>query len=154
MGKREVRVIVVPKGVSAALLILASTVIVAIVFALTGRAYASDSLTIRELIARALRASPHQLLASAMPLVANALLFVPWGFLAFLVFDRPSRPRRRTYAMTLFGGILFAAAIALWQSLLPTHVTTIFDSIANAIGTLAGALLGHLRKQMHVRFEH
>ena len=154
MGKREVRVILVPKSVTGALLILTSTVIIAIIFALTGRAYAIEPLTIRALVARTMQQSPHQLLAAVMPFAANALLFVPWGFLAFILFDRPSRPRARTYAMTLIGGILFAAAIAAWQSLLPTHVTTISDSIANAAGTFAGAILGHMRKQVRVRFEH
>jgi VanZ family protein len=154
MGKREVRVVVVSKRVSASLLVLTSAAMVALVAALSGRAYATAPLSIRELVARAMERSPHALLVTVMPLVANALLFVPWGFLAFMVLDRVPRPRRRTYAMTVAGGVLFAAAVALWQSFLPTRVTTIADSAANAAGTLAGAAAAHLRKRVRVRFDY
>jgi len=36
---------------------------------------------------------------------------------------------------------------------LPTRVTTISDSIANAAGAFAGAVAAHLRKRVRVRFE-
>jgi glycopeptide antibiotics resistance protein len=154
MGKREVRVVVVPKRVTAALLILISAAMLALVLALTGRAYASDPLSLRELVSRALEGSRHAFVASVMPLVANAILFVPWGFFAFLVFDRAERRRSTTYAITIIGGVVFAAAITLWQSFLPTPLTNISDSVANAAGTIAGASLAHLRKRVHFRFDH
>ena len=154
MGKREVRVVVVPKGASAALLVAASAAMIGAIAALSGRAYASTPSSVRQLVARMMEHSPHAILVMLMPLVANALLFVPWGFFAFIVLDRAERPRARTYAMTVAGGILFAAAIAAWQSLLPTRVTTITDATANAAGTLAGAWAAHLRKSVRVRFDY
>jgi VanZ family protein len=141
MGKREVRVVVVPKGASAALLVAASAAMIGGIAALSGRAYASTPSSVRVLVARMMEHSPHAIL-------------VPWGFFAFIVLDRAERPRARTYAMTLAGGILFAAAIAAWQSLLPTRVTTITDATANAAGTLAGAWAAHLRKSVRVRFDY
>jgi glycopeptide antibiotics resistance protein len=154
MGKREVRTVVVSKRVSAVLLVVTSACLAGMVAALSGRAYASTPLSIRELVSRAMEGSPHAFLVTIMPLVANALLFVPWGFFAFMVFDRPPRSRARTYAMTIAAGLIFAAAVALWQSFMPTRVTTIADSAANAAGTLAGAVFAHLRKGVRVRFDY
>ena len=85
MGKREVRVVIVPKWITAALLILISAAMIALVAALSGRAYATATRSLRELF-------------------ANALLFVPWGFLAFMLFDR--KKRSRSYVVTLIVGIV------------------------------------------------
>jgi len=145
MGKREVRTVVIPKTISATLLILTSAAMIALIAALSGRAYAGAPLS---------AASPQALFVTSMPLVANALLFVPWGFFAFMVFDRATRPRSRTYALTFAGGLLFAASVALWQSFLPTRVMTLADSAANAAGTLAGAAAAHLRKRVRLRFDY
>lgn len=134
MGKREVRIVLVPKWATGTLLVLVSAAMIALVAALSGRAYASK-LSIRELL-------------------ANALLFMPWGFLTFMVLDRRTRPRSRTYLLTLIGGILFAAGVALWQSFLPTRVMTYADSLANVAGAFLGASLAHLRKRVHMRFDH
>jgi glycopeptide antibiotics resistance protein len=155
MGRSEVRVIRVSKRVSGVLLVLVSAGIAALLWWLSGRAYAR--LGAAELVAR-LADSPRsftneRVIASLMPVVANILLFVPWGFLLFVVLDRPSRPRRRSYALTFACGLLFALGLAGWQLLLPTRVTTFADAFPNGIGALAGAACGHLRKQVHLRFE-
>lgn len=129
MSKREVRVVVVPKWVTALLLVATSALMVALVVALSGRAYATATLSLRELL-------------------ANALLFVPWGFLVFMLLDRKTRPRSRTYLLTLIGGAIFAASV------LPTRVMTTLDSVANVAGAISGAAVAHLRKSMRVRFDH
>lgn len=156
MGKRQVHVIRVRRWVTVVLLVVTSAAMAGLVYVLSGRAYAGDS-PLRELLTRLLRGgrslSPDAFLAFLMPMIANALLFVPWGFLAFLSLDAPVRPRVRTYALTVVAGLLFAAAIATWQELLPTRVTTFGDAVANGAGALAGAALGHLRKEMRVRFD-
>lgn len=150
------RVIRVSKRVSAVLLVLVSAAIVGLLYWLSGRAY--SRLGTAELVAR-LAGSPgaltnDRLIASLMPVVANVLLFVPWGFLLFVVLDRPSRPRRRSYGLTFACGLLFALGLAAWQQLLlPTRVTTFADSFPNGFGALAGAAFGHLRKQVHLRFD-
>ena len=154
MGRRVVRVVIVPRSASAALLVAASAAMIGGIAALSGHAYASTPSSVRVLVARMMEHSPHVILAMLMPFAANMLLFMPWGFFTFMVLDRAERPRSRTYAMTVAGGILFAAAIAAWQSLLPTRVTTITDATANAAGTLAGAWAAHLRKSVRVRFDY
>jgi VanZ family protein len=153
MGKRELRIVVVPKWITAILLVATSAAMIALVSALSGRAYASEPLSVRELVTRVMERTPHGVLIGLMPLAANAMLFVPWGFFAFLVLDRRERPRSVAYAITIAGGILFAIAISAWQSLLPTRLTTIADSVANAAGTFAGAAAAHLRKRVRVRFD-
>jgi len=153
MGKRELRVVVVPKWVTAVLLVATSAAMIALVSALSGRAYASEPLSVRDLVTRMMERSPQAALVTSMPLVANALLFVPWGFFAFMVLDRRTRSRAMVYVITILAGALFAIAISAWQSLLPTRLTTIADSIANTAGTFAGAAVAHLRKRVRVRFD-
>lgn len=159
MGRRDVRVIAVPKWATAALLVLVSAAMAALIYALSGRAYVNGEHSIRLLLSRVFHAegttvSRSAVLAVLMPVIANILLFIPWGFLAFLAIDTPARPRRITYALTVAGGVIFAVVIELWQYALPTRVTTPADSLANAFGALTGAILGHLRKRVRVRFDY
>lgn len=156
MGKQEVRVIAVPKWITVALLVLVSAAIVALIWLLSGKTYAKQTHPILETFARIMQYRPisgDALLATLMPVIANILVFVPWGFLMFLALDRPSRPRPQSYVITCAAGIIFAMAVDAWQYSLPTRVTTMTDSIANAIGALGGAFLGHLRKKVRLRFE-
>ena len=159
MGRRDVTVIAVPKWASATMLVLVSAAMVGLIYALSGRAYANDAHSVRDLLWRLLHTertdvSRSTVLAALMPVIANILLFIPWGFLAFLAIDMPARPRRVTYALTVAGGVIFAALIELWQYTLPTRVTTPADSLANALGAFTGAVIGHLRKKVRVRFEY
>ena len=157
MGKRDVRVIVIRKWVTAVLLVLTSAAMIALVYYLSGKAYSNGSHPIRDLLASLLRRSQtpsrDAILAGLMPVIANALLFVPWGFLLFLTIDSPTRRRGVTYVMTFLCGVLFATAVIVWQEYLPTRVTSYTDVAANAFGALAGAIGGHLRKNVYVQFD-
>lgn len=158
MGKRRVHVITVRKPVSYAMLVLTSAAMAGLLYLLSGKAYAAETHPIREILARLLgsgraEVSRGALLAFLMPVIANVLLFVPWGFLAFVAFDTPSRPRRMTYLLTVSVGVIFALAMHLGQFLLPMRVTSVYDTFANALGAFAGAALGHARKGVHVRFD-
>jgi VanZ family protein len=55
--------------------------------------------------------------------------------------------------MVVLAAAGFAAAMFVWQSYLPTRVTSALDTLANAAGAFAGAAIGHIRKTVHVRFE-
>lgn len=159
MGKRHVHVITVPKRATVTLLTLTSAGMVGFLYLLSGRAYAGETHPFREITARLLGASGSgpvsrdALLAFLMPVIANILLFVPWGFLAFLALDAPLRPRKVTYAITVLAAVVFAAAMFIWQQSLPTRVTAPLDTIANGAGALAGAALGHARKAVRIRFD-
>jgi VanZ family protein len=156
MGKQQVRVIVVPKRATVMLLLLTSVSMIALLFFLSGKAYARDSYPLSELLTRIVRGergfSRDSILAALMPVIANMLLFVPWGFLTFVALDTPARPRRRTYLLTIAAGLVFAVALEVWQAFLPTRVTNPLDALANTAGAFAGALAGHLRKQVYVSF--
>lgn len=158
MGKRQVHVIVVRKPATVVLLVVVSAGMAALLWFLSGKAYAANESAMRDLLSRLFGAHRRSLsrdafLAFLMPVIANVLLFVPWGFLAFLAADSASRPRRRAYGIALAGAILFAAAMFIWQQFLPTRVTTLPDIAANGVGALGGAALGHMRKGVRVRFD-
>lgn len=158
MGKKQVRVIVVRKWVTALLLVSTMAAMAALLYLLSGKAYAADTHPVRDLLARVLgsgrEAIPRDaLLAILMPIIANILLFVPLGFFTFVTLDTPSRPRKVTYFMTVVMAIIFATALFLWQQILPTRVTKLPDTVANGVGALAGAALGHARKGVRIRFD-
>jgi glycopeptide antibiotics resistance protein len=153
-----VHVIPVRKPVTLVVLALATALMTTLLYLLSGRAYAGDQNAIWEMAARFLGygrgpLSRHAFLAFLMPILANVLLFVPWGFFSFLLLDSPLRPRRQSYALTILGAVIFAVALYLWQHSLPTRVTTLPDAIANGAGALAGAALGHARKSVRIRFD-
>jgi VanZ family protein len=157
MGKRHVHVIAVRKPVTFALLALVTLAMASLLYVLSGRAYAAERSPLLELTARFLGGggapvSRDAVLAFLMPVIANILLFVPWGFLAFVALDAPRRPRRTTYLLTIAGALAIAVGMSVWQEFLPTRVTSLPDAVANAAGALAGAALGHARKSVHVRF--
>lgn len=158
MGRRQVQIIRVRTPVTFALLALATIAIASLIYFLSGKAYAAETHPIREILARLLGSgrgpvSRDALLAFLMPVLANVLLFVPWGFLAFLALDGRTRSRRAAYLWTIIGAVAFGAAMVLWQQTLPTRVTSLPDTIANGLGALAGAALGHARKSVRVQFD-
>lgn len=158
MGRRQVHVIRVRTPVTFALLAVVTAAIVALIYFLSGKAYAAETNPIREILARLLGSargpvSRDALLAILMPVLANILLFVPWGFLAFLALDGRTSSRHATYLFTVIGAVAFAFAMVAWQQTLPTRVTSLPDAFANGVGALAGAALGHARKGIHVRFD-
>jgi VanZ family protein len=158
MGKREVHVVTVRKPVTIVLLVVVTALLGGLIYGLSGKAYAADSDPVREILARLLGSgsgpvSRSALLAFLMPVIANVLLFVPWGFLSFVALDSPARRRRASYAITFVAALMLAAAMQVWQEFLPTRVTSLPDSIANALGALGGAALGQARKDVRVRFD-
>lgn len=159
MGKSQVHVIRVRKSATVTLLFVTSLAMIALLYLLSGKAYAAETHPFVELVARLLGSSSrgpvsrNELLAFLMPVIANALLFMPFGFLTFLALDRPERPRKISYGATVLAAICFAVAMFVWQQFLPTRVTALLDIVSNAAGAFAGAALGHTRKAVRVRFE-
>ncbi len=150
MGKRETRVIRVPRWVTVMLLLLVSAAMIAGIFALSGHAYRKEQ-SLADIVSAAGGTVP--ILAAMAPAIADILFFLPWGFLAFLSLERPDRPRRTVYGATMIVGVAFALGIVAWQEALPTRVTGWFDAMWNTAGCAAGAVLGHARKRVRVRFE-
>jgi VanZ family protein len=158
MGRRQVHVLRVRTPVTMALLVLTTVAIASLIYFLSGKAYAAETHPIREILARLFGSgrgpvSRDAVLAFLMPVIANILLFVPWGCLMFLSLDGRLRSRRWAYAVTILGAVVFAASLLIWQQTLPTRVTSWPDMLANALGAFAGAALGHARKGVHVHFD-
>jgi len=154
MGKATIHVVTVPRWVTIALLVLVSAAMALLIAALSGRAYLHERTSIVEvlsLVRRYDRLTPTAFIAAIAPVIANILFFMPWGALAFLVFDRPARAA--TYLLTLVVGVAFACVLVAWQSALPTRITGWNDAAWNTVGCAAGAMCGHLRKQVRLRFE-
>src|SRR5690349_11096550 len=123
MGKRQVHVLRVRKPMTYALLALTTALMCTLLYLLSGRAYAADRSPLWELAARLMGAhrepvSRGALLAFLMPVIANVLLFIPWGFLAFVALDSPRRARRTTYLFTVMGAVIVAGFMLVWQEFL------------------------------------
>lgn len=159
MGKRQVRTVVVRKSVTASLLALTAAAMVAVTWAIGAHTRVMETRSTRDLVVAAFDHGSTDGFATIatisllMPVLANVLIFVPWGFLAFLLVDTRSRPRAATYAIAVAGGALFALALSIWQSYFPARLIAPSDVIANAVGAALGASLGQLRKDVRIRFE-
>ncbi len=153
------REIVVPKWTTVLLLLATTTAIVAITVWMAGKSYENfDPIPFDDLryLAKRLANRPistHILAVIVMPMIANVLLFVPWGFLAFITFYTVERPTLQTYVLTILLGFSFTLAIEGWQYFLPSRVADINDVIWNTCGTIAGALLGHARLRLRFEFD-
>ncbi len=157
MGKREIRVIHVPRWVTIALWLLISGAMALTIYLLSGHAYRHEP-SFAEIASMLQRYGDRSLsksvvLATMAPATADILFFLPWGALAFLSLDRADRPRRRVYAASVLLGVAFALALVGWQQMLPTRVTGWLDVVWNAVGCAGGAALGHARKRVRFRFE-
>src|SRR5688572_9806672 len=106
MSKRTVRLVTVRRRMTLLLLILMSIVIGTIMLSLSGKAYAKvaavpfrEILLLKQKLAEGPTSVP-LIVALTMPLILNVLLFMPWGFLAFVFFDTPDRPAHQSYLLT------------------------------------------------------
>jgi glycopeptide antibiotics resistance protein len=147
----------VPRFVTILLLLLVTAGIVSLTVWSTGRNYTKvDPRPFDDLrhLAKRVEHRPvsTQILAVIIvPIIANILLFVPWGFLMFIALYSLDRPTLQTYVLTILLGFTFTLTIEAWQYFLPSRVTDINDVIWNTVGTVLGAVLGHMR--LRVRFE-
>jgi glycopeptide antibiotics resistance protein len=153
------REVVVPKPLTLFFLLCVTIVIITVTVWMSGKSYANlDPIPFDDIryLARRLGAKPistHILAVIVMPMIANVLLFVPWGFLLFIVLYNTERPTLQTYVLTVLLGLSFSLGIEGWQYFLPSRVADINDVIWNTSGTMVGALLGHARLRVRFEFE-
>lgn len=139
------------------MLVIVTAAIIAITVWMSGKSYSNlDPIPfddIRYLVRRlAVRPiSTHILAVLVVPMIANVLLFVPWGFLTFIALYTVDRPTLQTYVLTILLGLSLSLGIEGWQYFLPSRVADINDVIWNTTGVALGAFLGHAR--LRVRFE-
>src|SRR5437773_10826810 len=151
--------ITIRKPITILLLIAVTACIGAVTLEIAGKSYAKvDPIPfegVRHLWHRIAHrpVSTHILAFILVPIVANVLLFVPWGFLMFLALYSVERPTVQTYVLTILLGFTFSCAIEAWQYFLPSRVADVNDIIWNSAGTVVGAVLAHLRLRMRFEFE-
>lgn len=151
------REVLIPKPWTVFLLLIATVSIVAITVWMAGKSYENfEPIPFDDVrnLARRISARPisTQILAvMVVPIVANVMLFVPWGFLTFITLYTVDRPTLQTYVLTILLGFSFSLGIEAWQYFLPSRVADINDVIWNTFGTVLGAFAGHAR--LRVRFE-
>ncbi|HKO54551.1 MAG TPA: VanZ family protein [Thermoanaerobaculia bacterium] len=151
--------VTIRRPVTFLLLLLVTAAIIALTVWMTGRSYAKvDPIPFEEIrhLARILRGrqiSTQLLAVIVVPMIANVLLFVPWGFLMFISLYTEPRPTVQTYVLTILLGFSLTVAIEGWQYFLPSRVADVNDVIWNTAGTVAGAILGHMRLRVRFEFE-
>lgn len=138
---------------------LVTLTIIGITVWMSGRSYANlDPIPFDDIryLARRLAHRPvstHILAVLVVPMVANVMLFVPWGFFLFIMLYTIERPTLQTYVLTILLGLSFSLIIEGWQYFLPSRVADVNDVIWNTSGTALGALLGHARLRVRFEFE-
>ena len=147
----------IPRAVTILLLLLVTTGIVSLTVWSSGFSYTKvDPRPFDDLRHLAHRVehrpiSTQILAVIIVPIIGNILLFVPWGFLMFISLYGVDRPTLQTYVLTILLGFTFTLVVEGWQYFLPSRVTDVNDVIWNTVGTVLGAVLGHMR--LRVRFE-
>lgn len=153
------REVIIRKPLTVLLLAMTTVAIVAITIWLAGKSYENfEPIPFDDLryLAKRLAARPistHLLAVIVVPMIANVLLFVPWGFFAFITLYTVNRPTMQTYVLTILLGFSFTLGIEAWQYFLPSRVADINDVIWNTSGTILGAILGHARLRVRFEFE-
>ena len=153
------REVLVKKPITVLLWMATTLAIITITLWMAGRSYENfEPIPFDDLryLAKRLAERPistHILAVLVVPMIANVLLFVPWGFLAFITFYNVERPTLQTYILTILLGFSFTLGIEAWQYFLPSRVADINDVIWNTSGTILGALLGHARLRVRFEFE-
>ena len=153
------REVVIKKPITVLLLAGTTLAIILVTVYMAGKSYENfDPIPFDDLryLAKRLAERPistHILAVIVVPMIANVLLFVPWGFLAFITFYTVERPTLQTYILTILLGFSFTLGIEAWQYFLPSRVADVNDVIWNTSGTILGALLGHARLRVRFEFE-
>lgn len=79
-------------------------------------------------------------------IVANILLFVPYGFVTLLTVSN-SRKQLLHGSLLLFAGTMLAFLLQYLQFYIPARVPTATDAWFNSLGIAVGMLVAHLLKQ-------
>jgi VanZ family protein len=73
-------------------------------------------------------------------LIFNAFAYAPLGFALYATWPTRWHARSRIVA-TLVGTFLLSIIVEALQAWLPTRVSSVYDTVANAVGAIAGALI-------------
>lgn len=79
---------------------------------------------------------------SRSDVVTNLVVYIPLGLFMMLAWTRRTPPRMKIALITL-GGLVLSLCMEYLQSYLPARVSSLSDTLFNAVGTCSGAVLGH-----------
>ncbi len=159
MPSRGVRTVVVGKFATVVLLLVTTIGIALFTLWVSGKTYTKvDPVPFHDLRVLKTRLAEGPVpfptfVALVSPMILNVLLFLPWGFLVFVLLDNPDRPVPQCYLLTLVLALGLSLGIEAAQYFLPTRVTDINDVIWNACGALLGAIFGHIHRRFRIAFE-
>jgi len=159
MGSRGVKTVTVGRFATVLMLIAVTIGIALATLWLSGKAYTKvDPVPFHELRVLMDRLSEGPVpfptfVALVSPMILNMLLFLPWGFLVFVLLDNGERQAPQSYLLTVVLAIGLSLAVEAAQYFLPTRVTDINDVIFNAFGAFVGAALGHIHRRFRIAFE-
>ena len=151
--------VVVPRTVTILLLLVVTAVICLTTLWTSGKSYSKvDPVPFEDIRHITYRLQHHtvstRILAIVfVPVIANVLLFVPWGFFMFISLYTIDRPTVQTYVLTVLIGLTLTCAIEAVQYFLPSRVADVNDIIWNTAGTFIGAIFGHLRERVRFEFD-
>ena len=151
--------VVIKRPITILLLLATTAIIVLLTVVMSGKAYTKiDPIPFEDLRHLAHRLSTRPISTQILsviilPIVGNIVLFIPWGFFAFIALYGVERPTVQTYVLTILLGLTFSAVIEGWQYFLPSRVADVNDVIWNTAGATLGAILGHARLRVRFEFE-
>lgn len=159
MARKRTSTLAISKRVTAVLFLLTTAALITVTVLLSGKTYRKvDPEPFREL--RILQekfnegALPFRVVVElGMPIIMNMLIFMPWGFLLFILLDDDERMAIESYVLVFMLSFGFSSLVEAWQYFLPTRVMDINDVIWNVSGALIGAVLGHVQKRVRFDFE-
>lgn len=159
MAKKKTKTLHISKRMTALLFLLTTAALITVTVMLSGKTYKKvDPEPFREL--RIIQEKfaegslPFRVMVElGMPIIMNIMIFVPWGFLLFVLLDDGERMSIESYVLVFMLAFGFSSLVEAWQYFLPTRVMDINDVIWNVSGALLGAVLGHLQKRVRFEFE-
>lgn len=159
MASKKTKTLHISKRMTALLFLLTTAALITVTVMLSGKTYKKvDPEPFREL--RIIQEKfvegslPFRVMVElGMPIIMNIMIFVPWGFLLFVLLDDGERMSIESYVLVFMLAFGFSSLVEAWQYFLPTRVMDINDVIWNVSGALLGALLGHLQKRVRFEFE-
>src|SRR5438034_11596583 len=112
MGKKDTRIVRVPRWITVVLWVAVSAAMAVAIYFLSGHAYRRES-SFAQMVSMMRRydqgsANSSAILAFIAPAIGDVLFFLPWGALAFLSLDGPNRSRKSIYGVTVALGVAFA----------------------------------------------
>src|SRR3569833_155289 len=79
---------------------------------------------------------------SRSDVVTNLVVYIPFGLFMALAWSRRTSPRMKIALFSL-GGLVLSLCMEYLQSYLPARVSSLSDTLFNAVGTCSGAVQGH-----------